>query len=80
MHICHHRTTLHTVGELKELTSLCEVKKLLVLQEGGSIPVPPTLFVIRVVLLHTERFVESFNNPTVCERPKCQVNVTAFRF
>ena len=36
-----------------------------VLQEGGSPPAPPTQLVISLVLLHTERFVKSFNSPTV---------------
>ena len=34
-------------------------------QEGGSTPATPTLLVIRVVLLHIERFVQSFNSSTV---------------
>ena len=38
-------------------------KVLAILQEGGFTPVPPTLLVIKVVLLHKERFVESFNSP-----------------
>ena len=33
---------------------------------GESTPAPPTLPVIRVVLLHKLRFVESFFPPTVC--------------
>ena len=35
-------------------------KNVSVFQEGGSTPAPPTPPVIRVVLLHTESFVESF--------------------
>ena len=35
------------------------------LQEGEFNPASPTLLVIMVVLLHTERFVKSFNSPTV---------------
>ena len=40
-------------------------KNVPILQEEGSTLAPPTLLVIRVVLLHTERFVKSFNSPTV---------------
>ena len=31
----------------------------------GSTPAPPTPPAIRVVLLHTEQYVQSFNSPTV---------------
>ena len=41
------------------------IENVLVLKEGGSTPVSPTLLVIRVVLLHTEWFVQSFNSSTV---------------
>ena len=47
------------------LPVLGPIKNVPVFQEGGSTPAPPTLPVIRVVLLHTERFVESFSEPTV---------------
>ena len=33
---------------------------------GGFTPSPATPPGIRVVLLHTERFVQSLNSPTVC--------------
>ena len=41
-------------------------KNVSVFQEGGSTPAPPTPPEIRVVLLHTERFLQSFNEPTLC--------------
>ena len=48
-------------------------KKVPVLQEeGGSIPAPPTPPVIRVVLLHTERFVESLDSQTVFSK-ECEI-------
>ena len=47
--------------------NLIVVRNVPVFQEGGSTPAPPTPPLIRVVLLHThtERFVQSFNSPTV---------------
>ena len=38
-------------------------QNVLVYQEEGFTPAPTTLPVIRVVLLHTEWFVQSFNEP-----------------
>ena len=40
--------------------SVRDIKKVPILQVGGSTSSPPTPPVIRVVLLLTERFVESF--------------------
>ena len=40
-------------------------KNVSILQEGGFTPAPPTPLVIRVVLPHTLRFVQSFNSATV---------------
>ena len=40
-------------------------KNVSIFQEGGSTPAPPTPLVIRVVLLHIEHFVQSFNSSTV---------------
>ena len=40
-------------------------KHVTIFQKGGSTHVPPTLLVIRVVLLHKRAFVKSFNSPTV---------------
>ena len=47
-------------------------KNVLILQEGGSTPVPPTPPVIRVVLLHTEQFVESLDSQTVFSK-ECEI-------
>ena len=40
-------------------------KKCTLFQDGGSTLAPPTLLLIRVVLLHTDWFVKFFNSPTV---------------
>ena len=41
------------------------VRNVPVFSRGRIHPVPPTLSEIRVVLLHKERFAQSFNSPTV---------------
>ena len=46
--------------------SVRDKKKDLILQEGGSTPVPSTPPVVRVVLLHTEQIVQGLFGFTVC--------------
>ena len=41
-------------------------KNVSIFQEEGFTPATPMPLVIRVVLLHVEHFVQSFNSSTVC--------------
>ena len=48
------------------LVSVRDIRKNVpILQVGGSTPAPPTLPVIRVVLLHTERIIQYYLSSTV---------------
>ena len=53
-------------------------KNVSIFQEGRSIPAPPTPIVIRVVLLHIVRFVQSFNSSTVVTLRWTKIRVWLF--
>ena len=63
--VCDFAIYLHLIGNFYKLAHYDLEKLEPVFKERGSIPVSLTPSVSRVDLLHTERFVQSFNEPIV---------------